>query len=152
MRTWITLKYQLKIKIISCFFSFVYMSLKINSGNVCFIFKYRLWMVVIYSSLFIFYLLGILLIGILCFCNVQWMWKSLMSKSLWPRGLYSPWNSPGQNTWVSSCSLLQGIFPTEVSHITGRFFTSWAIREAPRKHKYCMFKRACLINMKHFRS
>ena len=32
---------------------------------------------------------------------------------LWPRGLYSPWNSPGQNTGVSSLSLLQGIFPTQ---------------------------------------
>ena len=27
-------------------------------------------------------------------------------------GLYSPWNSPGQNTGVGSLSLLQGIFPT----------------------------------------
>ena len=27
--------------------------------------------------------------------------------------LYSPWNSPGWNTWVGSCSLLQGIFPTQ---------------------------------------
>ena len=29
-----------------------------------------------------------------------------------PSGRYSPWNSPGQNTGVGSCSLLQGIFPT----------------------------------------
>ena len=35
-----------------------------------------------------------------------------MSDSLWPHGLYSPWNSPGQNTGVGSLSLLQGIFPT----------------------------------------
>ena len=28
------------------------------------------------------------------------------------RVLYSPWNSPGQNTGVDSPSLLQGIFPT----------------------------------------
>ena len=27
--------------------------------------------------------------------------------------LYSPWNSPGQNTGVHSLSLLQGIFPTQ---------------------------------------
>ena len=97
-----------------------------------------------------------------------------MSDSLWPHGLYSPWNSPGQNTGVGSCSLLQEIFPTQglnpgllhcrlilyqlshqgsprilewvacpfssgsfqprnqpgVSCIAGRFFTSWAIREA----------------------
>ena len=31
-----------------------------------------------------------------------------MSNSLRPHGLYSPWNSPGQNTGVGSRSLLQG--------------------------------------------
>ena len=36
-----------------------------------------------------------------------------MSDSLQPHGLYSPWNSLGQNTGVGSCSLLQGIFPTQ---------------------------------------
>ena len=36
-----------------------------------------------------------------------------MSDSLQPHGLYSPWNSPGQNTGVGSLSLLQGIFPTQ---------------------------------------
>ena len=38
---------------------------------------------------------------------------SVMSDSLWPHGLYSPWNSPGQNTGVGSLSLLQGIFPSQ---------------------------------------
>ena len=38
-----------------------------------------------------------------------------MSDSLQPHGLYSPWNSPGQNTGVDSLSLLQGIFPTQGS-------------------------------------
>ena len=33
--------------------------------------------------------------------------------SLQPHELYSPWNSPGQNTGVGSLSLLQGIFPTQ---------------------------------------
>ena len=33
-----------------------------------------------------------------------------------PHGLYSPWNSPGQNTGVDSLSLLQGIFPTQGSN------------------------------------
>ena len=33
--------------------------------------------------------------------------------SLRPRGLYSPWNSPGQNTGVGRLSLLWGIFPTQ---------------------------------------
>ena len=38
---------------------------------------------------------------------------SVMSDSFRPHGLYSPWNSPGQNTGVGSCSLLSGIFPTQ---------------------------------------
>ena len=49
-----------------------------------------------------------------------------MSDSLWPHRLYSPWNSSGQNAGVGSLSLLQGIFPTQVSHIAGRFFSNWA--------------------------
>ena len=36
-----------------------------------------------------------------------------MSDSLRPHGLYSPWNSPGQNTGVGSLPLLQEIFPTQ---------------------------------------
>ena len=38
---------------------------------------------------------------------------SVMSDSLRPHGLYSPWNSPGQNTGVGSLSSFQGIFPTQ---------------------------------------
>ena len=39
--------------------------------------------------------------------------RSVMSDSLRPQGLYSPWNSRGQNPGVSSLSLLQGIFPIQ---------------------------------------
>ena len=38
---------------------------------------------------------------------------SVMSNSSPPHGLYSPWNSSGQNTGVGNLSLLQGIFPTQ---------------------------------------
>ena len=38
---------------------------------------------------------------------------SVMSDSLWPRGLYSPWNFPGHNVGVGSLSLLHRIFPTQ---------------------------------------
>ena len=38
------------------------------------------------------------------------------SDSLRPHGLYSPWNSPGQNTGVGSLSLLQEVFPTQGSN------------------------------------
>ena len=39
--------------------------------------------------------------------------RLVVSNSLWPHGLYSPWNSPSQNTGVGGHSLLQGIFPTQ---------------------------------------
>ena len=42
--------------------------------------------------------------------------RSVMSHSLRPHGLYSPWASPGQKTGVGSISLLQGIFPTQGSN------------------------------------
>ena len=72
--------------------------------------------------------------------NLDWSIKvkesenhSVMSDSLRPYGLYSPCNSPGQDT-VGSLSLLQGIFPNQVlnkvSCSAGRFFSSWATREA----------------------
>ena len=59
--------------------------------------------------------------------------RSVASDSLRPHGLYSLWNSPGQNTRVGSLSLLQGSSQprdqTQVSCIAGGFFTSWATRE-----------------------
>ena len=36
-----------------------------------------------------------------------------MSNFLRPHGLYSPWNSAGQNTGLGRLSLFQGIFPTQ---------------------------------------
>ena len=57
---------------------------------------------------------------------------SVVSDSL----LYSPWNSPGQNTGVVAFSFSKGSSQprdqTQVSRIAGRFFTSWATREALR--------------------
>ena len=41
---------------------------------------------------------------------------SVMSNSLWPHGICSPWNSLGQNPRVSSLFLPQGIFPTQGSN------------------------------------
>ena len=45
----------------------------------------------------------------------EWVKESVVSDSLQPHGLYSPWNSQGQNTGEGSLSLLQGIFPTQGS-------------------------------------
>ena len=41
-----------------------------------------------------------------------------MSDSLQPHRLYSPWNSPGQNTGVGNPSRLQGILPTQGSNLS----------------------------------
>ena len=46
---------------------------------------------------------------------LYWLYEShlVVSNSLQPHELYSPWNSLGQNTGVGSHSFLQGIFPTQ---------------------------------------
>ena len=58
---------------------------------------------------------------------------SVMSNPLQPLGLYSPWNSPGQDTGWAAISFSKGSShprdQTQVSHIAGGFFTSWAARE-----------------------
>ena len=55
--------------------------------------------------------------------------KSLkLCPTLRSHGLYSPWNSPGQNTGVGDLYLLQGLLPTQVSRIAGEFFTIRATR------------------------
>ena len=50
---------------------------------------------------------------------VIWKWKKVkvkVAQSYLTLCNPSPWNSPGQNTGVSSLSLLQGIFPTQGSN------------------------------------
>ena len=53
-----------------------------------------------------------------------------MSDFLWPCGLHSPWNSPGQVAFPFSKGSSQFKDWTQVSLIAGRFFTSEATREA----------------------
>ena len=54
----------------------------------------------------------------------MWKWKSLSPVQLF----VTPWtwNSPGQNTGVGTCSLLQGIFPTQGSN-PGPQHCSWIL-------------------------
>ena len=63
---------------------------------------------------------------------------SVMSNYFWPHGVYRPWSSPGQNTGVGAFPFSRGSSQprdwTQVSHTAGRFFTSWATREAPNVH------------------
>ena len=57
---------------------------------------------------------------------------SVMSDSLQPCGLYSLWNSPGQNTGVGSLSLLQGIFPIQESN-PGLTHCRWSLYQLSHK-------------------
>ena len=58
--------------------------------------------------------------------------RSIVSNSLPPHGLYSSWNSPGQNTRVGSLSLLQGIFPTQGSN-PGLLHCRWILYQLSHK-------------------
>ena len=75
----------------------------------------------------------------LAFIHIHWYLDisesgSVVSDSLRPLGLYSPWNSQARILeWVAfpfSGGSSQPTDLTQVSHIAGRFFTSWATRKA----------------------
>ena len=66
----------------------------------------------IFSFILIVSIFSVMLRQILLMCESC----SIVSDSMQPRGLYSPWNSLGHSTRVGSLSLLQGIFPTQGSN------------------------------------
>ena len=57
---------------------------------------------------------------------------SVVSDSLRHHGLYSPCNSPGQDTGVGILSLLQGIFPIQGSNL-GLSHCSWILYQLSHK-------------------
>ena len=59
---------------------------------------------------------------------------TVVPDSLWSHGLYSPWNSPGQDTGVGSLSLLQGIFPTQGSN-PGPPHCRWTLYQLSHKRR-----------------
>ena len=63
----------------------------------------------------------------------------VMSNSLGPLGMYSPWNSPGQNSGVGSLSLLQGIFPTQGSN-SGLLHCRWILYHLSHKESQRILK------------
>ena len=77
-----------------------------------------------------------------CQVNSESESPSVVSNSLGAHWLYIPRNSPGQNTGMGRVTFpfsrgsSQPRDETQVSHIAGGFFTSWATREAP----YCKFR------------
>ena len=58
--------------------------------------------------------------------------RSVLSDSLRPQGLHSPWNSLGPNTGVGSLSLLQCIFPTQGSN-PGLLHYRWILYQLSHK-------------------
>ena len=64
---------------------------------------------------------------------------SVVSNSLEPHGLYSPWNSPGQNTGMGSFSLLQGIFPTQGLN-QGLLNCRWTLYQLSYQGSHLLFK------------
>ena len=60
------------------------------------------------------------------------MSHSVMFDFLLSHGLYSPWNSPGQNNAVGSLSLLQGIFPTHGLN-PGHLHCRWILYQLSHK-------------------
>ena len=57
---------------------------------------------------------------------------AVMSDSLRPHGLYSPWNSLGQNTEMGSLSFLQGTFPIQGSN-SGLPHCRWIVYQLSHK-------------------
>ena len=76
--------------------------------------------------------------------------RSVVSDSLWPHGLYSLWNSPGQNAGVGSLSLLQGIFPTQGSN-PGLPHCRWVLCQLSDKQspvrRYGDIKKLCCFQL-----
>ena len=86
-------------------------------------------------------------LNLMCISHLLYFWNwtsykydsescSVLSHFLLPHGLYSPWNSQGQNAGVGSHSLLQGIFPTQGSN-PGLLHYKWSLyqlshQESPR--------------------
>ena len=74
-------------------------------------------------------------------------WKSLSCVRLFePHGLYSPWNSPGQNTGVRRLSLLQGIKPRDRTQglNPGLLHCRWILyqlshKRSPRKVEWVVY-------------
>ena len=60
---------------------------------------------------------------------------SVVSDSLQPHGLYSPWNSPGQNIGVGSLSILQGLLNPGIKPRSPSLQADSLPAKPPGKHK-----------------
>ena len=67
---------------------------------------------------------------------------SVVFNFLWPPGLYSPWNSLGQNTGMGSLSFLQGIFPTQEMN-QGLLHCRWFLYQLSYQESPQNIQRTC---------
>ena len=73
------------------------------------------------------YLFSLLMLLMSSLC-IRYMWSescSVVSDSLWPHGLYSPWNSPGPNTGV--------VFPFSKGSNPGLSYCRWILYQLSHK-------------------
>ena len=83
----------------------------------------------------------------LSYCELRRKWsesRSVMSDSLSPDGLYSSWNSPGQNTGVGSLSPLQGIFSTQGLN-SGLLHCMWILYQLSHKGSPRILERVAYL-------
>ena len=71
----------------------------------------------------------------------------VVSDSLWPQGLYSPWNFLGQNTRVVAFPFSRGIFPTQGLNV-GLLHCRWILYQlshkgSPRILKWVAYLFSC---------
>ena len=80
--------------------------------------------------------------------HVDALLSELLGKT---HGLYSPWNSPGQNTGAFPFSRRSSQLrsQTQVSHIARRFFTSWATKGSKNQNhiEYILCSRRWKISI-----
>ena len=70
----------------------------------------------------------------LCTCvhiNLLHLCLTLQCYGLWSTRLLCPWDSPGKNIGVGCHSLLQGIFPTQISNLRLLCLLHWQVDSLP---------------------
>ena len=108
-------------------------------------FTYMVWFS-LYSSTTFFFTHYDMIHTDKCYCESES--HSVVTDSLWLRGLCSPWNSPGQNTGVGSLSLLQQIFPTQESH-RGLLHCRHILYQLSYQGSQCYSGSVCLSPVEH---
>ena len=82
-----------------------------------------------------------------CMCLLSHFSHIWLFATLWTASLLCPWDSPGKNTEVVCCVLLQGIFPTQGSnlHLVKLLHCRWILyHRATGEVRMCVCVRVCV--------